>query len=134
MKNDLKQSVWTGLKAGSASLILSLLLFVPVAWMMARGTMEMVGEKYITAAIVLLSSALAAMTIKNKRGGNRLVTAASATASVLLLIALMIPCMNDARFRMGEIAPVLTSTMAGMLLGSMSKINKKYRQKKKKRA
>ena len=106
-----------------------------------RGTIEMVGEKFITAAVALLSSVryqrgavAAAMIIKNKRGGNRLVSAFSGTAAVLLLIALLIPCMNGARFRLGELAPVLMSTMAGMLLGSMSKINKKYRQKKKKRA
>lgn len=134
MKNDLKQSVWTGLKAGSVSMLLSLVLLVPVAWMMAGGTIEMVGEKFITAAVALLSSVAAAMIIKNKRGGNRLVSAFSGTAAVLLLIALLIPCMNGARFRLGELAPVLMSTMAGMLLGSMSKINKKYRQKKKKRA
>lgn len=130
-KTDAASVVWTAVRTGGAAVGITLLLLLPVAIMIQRGTIHF-GDRMLCQGIALfLAGILSAVLCRCGRAGGAVAVLLAVILSgiVFLILSAGIP---GGAIKMESILPVTAAVGAGIAVGSIIQNNKKLKKRKRK--
>ena len=128
-KKDRSTAVWRHLRTGALGLLLILALLMCVAFLISWGLLDDRYNKYMVPLSALLAGFAARKLTNDGREEGALLKAVLAAVCMTMVLFLLSAGIRDTRFQLNGILTTTGIYAAGDLLGSMVRINKKYRRK-----
>ena len=120
---------WAPVRTGALGLLLTLALLMAFAFMISRKVLPEKYNGYIVPVSALLAGMAARKLTDDRREGGALLKAVLAALCMTLLMLLASAGIKEACLHLKGILTTAGAYAVGDLLGSMVKVNKKYRQK-----
>ena len=123
---DFNKIIWSAVRTGAITMLTSLILLLPVSWMIYKGVVEVNAGKLISILVIGICAFITQMIVNQRWGGGGVIGALLGCGIMLILLLLLTASMKDARWNLSGMLPAAGAGGVGMLMGSLIKINKKY--------
>ena len=130
-KSNVASSVWTAVRTGAASAGITLLLLLPVAVLIHRGTISPVNRIVCQGIVLFLAGLAASLACRCGREGG-IAAPVLAMFFALLLFLILSASIPGGSVRFDSVLPVTAAAGAGIAVGSFIQNNKKLKKRKRK--